>query len=464
MTSSRRVKVALAVVLVLVMVGGVTAVVLNVSRVGKNRIVAYFDNSNGIYTGDDVLILGVPVGKIETIQPEPLRAKITIDVDNTYKVPADARAVVVSPTLVTARAIQLTPAYTGGPTMSDGAIIPQERTAVPVEFDDLRQQLEKLTQALQPTQPGGKSTVGQFVSTAAANLRGQGASIRDTLIKVSQAFSALGDHSSDVFGTLKNVTNLVSALGSSTDLLRQLNNNLASVTGLLSDDPRAIADAARDLNTAVGDVQSFVAENREPLGTASDKLTSISKAVVDSLDDVKQTLHLAPTAFQNFVNIYHPAYGAFTGDLTMNNFSDPIGFICGAIQAASRLNSEQAAKLCVQYLAPIVKNREYNFIPLGGNPFSGPIARPNEVTFSEDWLARADRTRPRAPTTTKGPLPDEGQIPPHHTTMARGDQIDRQRERRRRSRPNNAAPPNNARPRRSRPRTTSHGFRRGFPA
>ena len=40
--------------------------------------------------------------------------KITFWFDDTYKVPADAKAVILSPTLVTARAIQLTPPYGAG--------------------------------------------------------------------------------------------------------------------------------------------------------------------------------------------------------------------------------------------------------------------------------------------------------------------------------------------------------------
>lgn len=414
MTTRRKQK-ATAAALVLLLIGGITTVVLSSSAFAKTHIVAYFDDSNGVYNGDDVMILGVPVGKIEKIEPQPMRAKITFYVDAQYKVPAAAKAVIVSPTLVTSRAIQLTPVYTGGPTMGSGAIIPQERTAVPMEFDDLRKQLEKLTATLQPTRPGGQSTLGDFINTAADNLRGQGANIRDTLIKVSQAFSALGDHSNDIFGTVKNLAILVSALQSSTDLMRQLNRNLASVTGLLADDPDAIANAAENLNKAVVDVQSFLADNREPLGTTVDKLTSISNALVESLDDIKQTLHISPTAFQNLLNIYHPAYGALTGALAANNFADPISFLCGAIQAASRLNSAQSAKLCVQYLAPIVKNRQYNFLPLGGNPYIGPIARPNEVTFSEDWLRPL--TEPgRVRDYYEGPLPDEGQPPPPGTT------------------------------------------------
>jgi phospholipid/cholesterol/gamma-HCH transport system substrate-binding protein len=63
-----------------------------------------------------------------------------------------------------------------------------------------------------------------------------------------------------------------------------------------------------------------------------------------------------------------------------------VQFICSAIQAASRENWERSSKLCVQYLAPIIKNRQYNFPPLGINPFAGASARPNEITYSEDRL------------------------------------------------------------------------------
>ena len=80
---------------------------------------------------------------------------------------------------------------------------------------------------------------------------------------------------------------------------------------------------------------------------------------------------MAPTTLQNYVNIYQPAQGAASGVLAINNFANPITFLCGAIQAASRLGAEQSAKLCVQYLAPIIKNRQYNFPPLGQNLFVG---------------------------------------------------------------------------------------------
>jgi phospholipid/cholesterol/gamma-HCH transport system substrate-binding protein len=394
--NARNTRIGLAAALVVLLIAGTVVVTQTAVGVGKAYVTAYFTNSNGVFPGDEVRILGVAVGKIDSITPEPTHTKIRFWYDDKYQVPADAKAVILSPTLVTSRAIQLTPAYTGGPEMGDNTVIPLQRTAVPVEYDDFRQQLQKLTDALQPTRPGGVSALGAFVNAAADNLRGNGASIRDTIIKLSQAYSALGDHSHDLFSTIKNLSILVSALQGSEDLMRQLNVNLAAVTGLLSNGPTQVGDAVKDINDVVGDVQSFVADNRESLGTTSDKLASVTTALNQSLDDIKQALHVAPNTFQNFLNTYQPAQGSVTGVLAANNFANPITFLCSAIQAASRLGAEQSAKLCVQYLAPIIKNRQYNFPPLGENLFVGTSARPNEITYSEDWL-RPDYVPPPGP-------------------------------------------------------------------
>ena len=383
---TRSARILLAAALAVILAGGVVVLLRTTERINRTHVVAYFENSNGIYAGDDVRIVGVTVGRIESIEPQPTSVKISFWYDSKYKVPADAKAAVLSPTLVTARSLQLTPAYTGGPVMETNAVIPRERTAVPVEWDEVRQQLEKLADTLQPTEPGGVSPLGSVINTAADNLRGEGANIRDTVIKLSQAVSALGDHSTDIFSTVKNLAILVSALQDSTNVMRQLNQNLASVTGSLANDPGEVANAVRDLNAVVGEVQTFVAENREALGTTSDKLAGVTQALTDSLGDVKQLLHVTPNTLQNYVNIWQPAQGAVSAVPMLNNFANPLSFLCGAIQAASRLGAEQSAKLCVQYMAPILKNRQYNFLPLAQNVFVGTSTRPNELTYSEDWM------------------------------------------------------------------------------
>jgi phospholipid/cholesterol/gamma-HCH transport system substrate-binding protein len=411
--NSRRTRIVLAAVLVVALIGG--ASMLMRSSGGRTHVVGYFDNANNIFVGDAVVILGVPVGKVDKIEPQPDHVKISFWYDDKYKVPADAKAVVLSPNLVTVRALQLTPAYTGGPAMANGTVLGPTRTAVPVEWDDLRAQLEKLTEILQPTQPGGVSTLGAFINTAANNLRGQGPDIRNAVIKLSQAVSALADHSGDLYGTFKNLAALVSALHDSGTLLRQLNQNLAAVSGALTDVPNGVGDWATALNEILAKATSFLNDNRETLGVTSDKLAELTNALVESLDDIKQALHIGPHVFQNVLNIYNPAQSAFTGAIALQNFGNTLQFLCSGVQAASRLGAAQSAKLCVQYMAPIIKNRQVNFLPLGLNPFVGAEARPNEVTYSEDWL-RPDYIPPPGPPPTEAfrtvPPPPNGPLPP----------------------------------------------------
>jgi phospholipid/cholesterol/gamma-HCH transport system substrate-binding protein len=383
----RRARIALAATLVVILAAAVTLVATPwADRITKDTFVAYFANANGLYTGDEVRVLGVAVGTVDAIDPQPNQTKVTFSVERGVSVPADVRAAILSPSLVSARAIQLVPAYSGGPKLVSGAAIPQDRTAVPVEWDDFRQQLETLTETLQPTTPGGVSPVGEFINTSADNLRGNGETARDTVIKLSQAVSALGDHSTDIFSTVRNLQLLVSALSSSSDLLAAFNTNLADISTVLSNTPNEVADATAGLDGAVTDLRGFVAENREGVGTTVDHLASITTALNDSRGDLKQVLHITPTVFQNFMNIYQPAQSSVTGILAPVNFANTVQFICSAIEAASRQGFEKSSKLCMQYLAPIIKNRQYNYFPLGVNPFAGASARPNEITYSENRL------------------------------------------------------------------------------
>lgn len=136
-----------AAVVVVLIVG---AAVMFVPKLFQNTITAYFPATTGLYSGDDVRVLGVKVGTIDSIEPGADFARVTMNVKKSVEIPADAKAVIVAPSLVSGRFVQLTPVYAGGPTMGDGASIPVERTAVPVEWDEIKTELNKLSEALGP--------------------------------------------------------------------------------------------------------------------------------------------------------------------------------------------------------------------------------------------------------------------------------------------------------------------------
>jgi len=385
MTLSRS-RIVVLVAIVAVLVASTVVGIRMLTNSGTTTVVGYFSTANGLYVGDEVRILGVPVGSVDQIEPGPDNTKITFSFESDQKVPADAKAAILSPSLVSSRAIQLVPPYSGGPEMTGGAEIPIDRTAVPVEWDDFRAQMKKLSESLVPTTPDGRSSLGAFIDSTADNLDGQGTNANEALRKLSEAVSMLGDKSTDIFSTIKSLQVLVSALSSSSDLMAQLNDTLASVSGLLANDPNEVGRAVTDLDGALADVHQFVGENRENISGTADRLASVTTAIAESRGDVEQTLHVAPTAFQNYVNIYQPAQGVLTGALAFNNFANPVQFICAGIQAAAQKGAEESAKLCAHYLGPVLKNLAVNFPPVGENMVSGATARPDELTYSEDRL------------------------------------------------------------------------------
>src|ERR1700677_580779 len=101
--------------------------------------------------------MGIRVGAIDKIEPTGDQMKVTFHYRNKYKVPADAAAVVLNPTLVASRSIQLEPPYKGGPQLADNAVIPIERTQVPVEGVVLRNSIVHSIGPPRPTkeQPRG---------------------------------------------------------------------------------------------------------------------------------------------------------------------------------------------------------------------------------------------------------------------------------------------------------------------
>lgn len=383
-SNRRQVLIVCAAVLVVALVFGGRFVY---QRVTTNRITGYFASTTGLYVGDSVRVLGVPVGRIDAIRPGRDATEVAMSVRSSVKIPADTRAVVVAPTLVSARFVQLAPVYRGGPTLRDGAEIPLRRTAVPVEWDDILTQLKKLSTAIGPTtgEPGGP--LGRALDTAAANLDGNGSSIRDALRQLSQTVGLLSDGRSDLFATVRNLQAFVSALAESNTQIVQFGGRLASVSKVLATSSDELGTAFDELDVALGEVQRFVTDNRATLSESIARLGDATKIIVDKRPQLEQVLHIAPTALANFYQIYQPAQGSLSGVVSLSNFRSPVSFLCGAVEAMQSNDSKRSADLCAQYLTPVLSTLAMNYPPFLANPATGLHAFPEQLRYSPPSLA-----------------------------------------------------------------------------
>src|SRR6476620_163819 len=195
---------ALAVVLALV----AAVVGWNVyKKLTTNTVVAYFPDTLALYAGDKIQIMGVQVGTIDSIEPAGDKMTVTFDYENKFKVPANATASILNPSLVASRTIQLSPPYTGGPELENNATIPLDRTQVPVEYDELRDSINRILTDLGPTPQQPKGPFGDVIEAFSNGLQGKGKQLNTTLNSLSEALTTLnqgrGDFFSVVAGSLK---------------------------------------------------------------------------------------------------------------------------------------------------------------------------------------------------------------------------------------------------------------------
>lgn len=360
-------------------------------KITTTTITAYFPEVLALYPGDKVLIMGVEVGAIDTIEAHGDQMKVVMHYSNHFKVPQNASASVLNPSLVASRVIQLSPPYTGGPTMAEGAVIPKERTQIPIEYDELRNQLTRILAELGPTKEQPKGPFGDIIESFADGFEGKGAQFNKTLKGLSDAVNTLNTGRGDFFQVIKSLAVFVDALHKSDQQFVSLNNDLASFTNKFTNTDQELASALKDLNQVMATTRSFLDKNGSVLAHDINNVSEATTAILqpEPRDGLERVLHAYPNFLANLENIYSPATGGLIASGVLpgvTNFSNPLQFICSSIQAGSRLGYQDSAELCAQYLAPVMDAIKFNYLPFGINMATTAMTLPKLVTYSEPRL------------------------------------------------------------------------------
>ena len=323
-----------AVVILAAALGIGAALVYQASHQSK-QITAYFSQAISVFPGSTVRVLGVPVGTVNAVQPEGTQVKVTMSVNSGVPVPANAKAMVIAPSVVADRYIQLSPAYTRGPQLASGAVIPVSRTAVPLEVDQIYSSLYRLNQALGPSGANKHGALSDLVKTGAANLSGNGAYLHAMLTQFGALSKTLGDNSGNFFATITYLQRFTAMLKANDGQVRLAEQQLAQVFGFLASDRTDLAAAVHELGIALGQVQGFIAGNRSLLKSNIAKLATITHILVTERASLAQALDTVPLAADNLVNAYDAANRTFDGRGDLNELSmGPGASTLGAITPA----------------------------------------------------------------------------------------------------------------------------------
>jgi len=315
----------------------VGAILLAVSqRDGKKYLTADFQQVNSLYKGSAVKVLGVPVGRVESLEPRGDTVRVKISYEGDLKLPDDVKAVVVSPAIVGDRFVQLAPAYSGGAVLKDEAELPIDRTRVPVELDTIYQSLDDLSVALGPDGANSDGALSSLVDDTAKQLKGQGAQLNQTIRDFGKLSTTLSNNSDELFGSMDEVNQFVALLKANDETVRSFSASTAELSTVLDAERDDLAAALKQLSLALVDVNTLVKDNRNELRDNIQNLRTLTDVLADHKEGLKEITVAAPTALINVALAYNPVVGSLDtranlGEIASGAINDPAQVLCNLL-------------------------------------------------------------------------------------------------------------------------------------
>jgi phospholipid/cholesterol/gamma-HCH transport system substrate-binding protein len=271
---------------------GVVAIVLAALNYQKLPLInrgkdysAYFADAGGLFTGGGVDVSGYPAGKVSSIELDGPRVLVKFSIDKNIHLGDRTEAAIKTKSLLGTKVVDVIPRGEGELVGS----IPIERTVSPYQLpdalgdltatisglntDQLSTSLATLAQTFSGTAPDLKNAV-QGVARFAQTLNERDTELRTLLDNAAKATGVLAKRSDQVVRLVKDTNALLAQLRTQSDALDQIWANISAVSGQL---------------------KAFIAENRQQLQPALDKLNGVLAIVDNRKERVQQSIKLLNT-------------------------------------------------------------------------------------------------------------------------------------------------------------------------
>jgi phospholipid/cholesterol/gamma-HCH transport system substrate-binding protein len=274
------------------------------------RITARFDASTpGLYPGNSVDILGVPTGKIVSVTPRAAYVEVVMSLPSGVQIPADAKAVLMAPNPVSDRFVELAPAYTGRHgqrVMKAGAVIPPQRTFVPLELDAIYDSVDNLSKTLGPAGANAHGALSSVLRAFAKLADGNGADLHTAIAQISSALPALTAHPDDLKNLITGLDSLTGKLAAHDATINALYEDLDRATTQLADERDVLGAAISNLQQGLAEVATFLQKNQARLHGSVRNLNTTIAAILKEQTALVETFDTAPLGFQNFNRAIDP--------------------------------------------------------------------------------------------------------------------------------------------------------------
>ncbi|WP_216908800.1 MCE family protein [Nocardia sp. NBC_01377] len=294
-------------VVVVAAIGAIAGCSGSVAGLGDSTktVVADFDNAAGLYVGNSVAVLGMPVGKVTAIEPHGPVVEVTMEIDDDIAIPAGARAVTVSTSVLTDRHVEFTPAYQGGPALADGARIGIDRTKTPVEFDRLLGAGERMAGELSTENPSD-GPIAQLLAVSATIASGSGPQMRETMDELATALRMGDDGGAQVRESITRIVEqlsvLVRAASDNDAVIREFGTATGQLGDVLAQLDIGSGSTGAQINDIMAQTTALLTDNADELRATLSNASTVTKALADYRTQLAEFIDVTPLLLNNAYN------------------------------------------------------------------------------------------------------------------------------------------------------------------
>jgi phospholipid/cholesterol/gamma-HCH transport system substrate-binding protein len=275
------------------------------------RLTADVAQAPNLFEEGRVMVRGVEVGHISEVEPRPDGVRITMEIDADTRIPSDARLTVVPITIIADRYVQLSPPYSGGPTLNDGDHISIERTQIPAELDDVLTELKGLLAALEPKPGEKRGPLFRLIRNLDAVTKGRSEEFAGTLEGSADVLENLAASESDITGLIANLDRLFVALANRSSEIGLLNERLALVAESLQGDQENLEATIENLSFLADEGARLVTDSGDELGEDLGRLKRVLNGILRNQDDLMEVVRWTNVIAQSLGAISPGGRGRF---------------------------------------------------------------------------------------------------------------------------------------------------------
>jgi phospholipid/cholesterol/gamma-HCH transport system substrate-binding protein len=223
-------------------------------------IVARFPDAAGVAPGTNVLVAGVRVGSVTSVQIAGGHVDVALEVNHGVELPHDTAAAIGVETLLGQLAVDLQPVQGWAHPLGNGAVLTS--TSTPVELYDIQNEAGGL---LSHTDAGAINNLVESLATIAKGKKAQ----------VSQIVNGLNGFTGVIDQRSSQVSQLIDAANTLSSTVGSRDTQLASAIDNLSTVVNGLAQRGSDLGTLIDNTQQAAAQIQTLVGTNSPQLTQL---------------------------------------------------------------------------------------------------------------------------------------------------------------------------------------------